>query len=182
MYRLFVALELPEIVVGALERHQNGLPGARWIDPENFHLTLRFIGEVDPSQAEDIHDALSLVRAQGFTLRLSHFGAFGSGGRPRSLWVGVQKSEPLNRLKARIDHVLRSVGVAPDRRKYSPHVTLARLKGVSEPRLAAFVGARAIETDLAFPVNRFVLFSSFLASGGAIYTPMADYPLSELVA
>jgi len=177
MIRLFVALELPADVRQELVALGGGVPGARWISPENMHLTLRFIGEVNEGQAADIDDALTAVRARAFDLRLAGVNAFGKGRSLHSLWVGVAEPGPVAALHEKIDRVLQEAGVAPDKRKFHPHVTLARLRDAPTDRVEAFMRRHALFSAGPLAIDRFVLFSSHLSRNGSIYRNEAEYEL-----
>jgi 2'-5' RNA ligase len=179
MIRLFVAIPLPNTVRSQLSMLQSGLQGARWIKPENIHLTLRFIGEVPNDVAGDIDLALAGIGPPGFTLRLDGVGNFARGKHPHALWVAVAKSEPLMRLQAKIESALVRSGLAAETRKFSPHVTIARLKDIRKGRVEDWAAAHGAFRSESFPVKRFVLFSSFLSSSGAIHTEEASYPLAR---
>jgi 2'-5' RNA ligase len=176
MLRLFVGIELPPALRLRLSLLCTGLPGARWVDPGNLHLTLRFIGEVDEGMASDIDAALVRIRAPSFAVTLAGAGSFG-GERPRLLWVGVEDSAPLFQLQERIETALRRAGVPPDTRRYSPHVTLARLKQVTVPRVQEFIAANALFRAPPVAVERFSLIASYPTKSGAIYEDQADYTL-----
>ena len=177
MIRLFVAIPLPEDIRERLKSLCCGLKGAKWIKPENMHLTLRFIGEVRNDVASDLDAALSDVRLPGFDLALNGVGNFSRGKRPHALWAGVGKSEPLEALRVKVETTLARAGLEPEERKFSPHITLARLKDANRGRVEEFVaGADAFRAG-PFRANRFALYSSFLASKGAIYIEEASYPL-----
>ena len=178
MIRLFVAIPLPDTVRSQLTLLQSGLQGARWIKPENIHLTLRFIGEVPNDVAGDIDMALTQVAAPSFGLHLDGIGNFARGKHPHALWVGVAKSEPLMRLQAKIESALVRAGLEAETRKFSSHVTIARLRDVRKGRVEDWAAAHGAFRSESFPVERFVLFSSFLSSSGAIYTEEASYPLA----
>ncbi len=177
MIRLFVAIELPEAVKAELASLCNGVPGAKWVGPENLHLTLRFIGEVDEDAAGDIDAALDHIRAPQFELVLSGVGQFASRRAPRVLWVGVEKNESLVHLVAKVESALVRCGIAPEGRRFTPHVTLARLRNASKPRINDFVSGNAMFTAGPVHVDDFILFSSFLGRGGAIHRPEAVYRL-----
>jgi 2'-5' RNA ligase len=177
MIRLFVAIPLPGTVRTQLTMLQSGLKGARWITPENIHLTLRFIGEVRRDVAGDIDLALSQIAAPGFTLELDGIGNFARGRHPHALWAGVGKSKPLAHLQTKIESALVRTGLAAETRKFSPHVTIARLKDMRKGRVEDWATAHAAFRTAPFTVERFGLFSSFLSSGGAIYTSEVEYPL-----
>lgn len=177
MIRLFVAIPLPELIRTQLFLLQSGLRGARWIKPENIHLTLRFIGEVRNDAAADIDRALVDINAPGITLQLDGIGNFARGKHPHALWVGVAKSEPLAHLQAKIESALVRADLGPEERKFSPHVTIARLKDIRKGRVEDWTAAHGAFRSTPFPVDRFVLFSSFLKSSGALYIEEASYPL-----
>ncbi len=177
MIRLFVAIPLPEPVRRRLESLCQGLRGAKWVSPENMHLTLRFIGEAPNDTLRDFDAALSRIRAPGFELTLDGVGKFGRGRRPHAVWAGVEKSEPLSRLRAKVDSALIRAGSPPEGRKFSAHITTARLGGAKPREVEAWVTGRAAFHAGPFPVDRFTLYSSYLASAGAIHTVEAEYML-----
>jgi 2'-5' RNA ligase len=148
-----------------------------WVKAENLHLTLRFIGEVENGLAEDIDAALLQLRAPGFALTLDGVGFFGKPDMARTLWAGIRKCDALTHLQGKIETAIQRAGMPAEERKFAPHITLARLKGAPAPRLQRFVEEHAAFLAGPFPVDRFVLYSSFLSRSGAIYTPEADYLL-----
>jgi RNA 2',3'-cyclic 3'-phosphodiesterase len=173
MLRLFVGIALPPEIKLRLSLLCTGVPGARWVDPGNYHLTLRFIGEVDEGTAEDIDAALAQIRARRFELVLAGVGQFGE----RMLWVGVDKSPALLHLRDKVESALVRQGLPPETRRYAPHVTLARLKGAAEPRLQAYLQEHALYRSAPIAVARFSLIASYLTKSGALYEDQADYPL-----
>jgi RNA 2',3'-cyclic 3'-phosphodiesterase len=177
--RLFAAITLPDDVNDELEVFASGLPGARWSPPERRHLTLRFIGEVDGLVYQDVVAALENVQVSPFEISLRGVGHFPPRGTPRSLWAGVDESEPLRHLYRRVDRVLVEAGLEPERRKYVPHVTLARLNGTPASRVGAYLSANALYRSRAFPVEGFSLFSSQLFDHGPEYTLEATYDLPQ---
>lgn len=178
MPRLFTGLEIPADIAFWLSLKRGGLPGARWIDQENYHITLRFIGDVDNALANDISDGLDrLSNSLSFEVKLTHLGAFG-GDKPRALYAGVEVNEPLIRLQAAQERVLQRIGLEPESRKFTPHVTLARLRGSSAEDLARFLGHAAPFEPLKFTIGRFVLFSSRDSVGGGPYVVEQSYPLA----
>ena len=178
MMRLFVALDLPwELRETLLDLSRAGIPGARWVSPENQHLTLRFIGETTPHVAEDIDLALSTLRGRGFNLTLSGLGTFAKGGRSTALWVGVERNPQLDHLQNKIETALQRAGLAAEKRRFTPHVTLARLDNVAESKLAAFVQAHNLFRAEPVAVEHFTLFSSRLGKEQSVYTAEAEYPL-----
>jgi 2'-5' RNA ligase len=177
MIRLFVALDLPEDIRARLLALQGGVPGARWSTNEQLHLTLRFIGEVDGNVAHDVDDALAVIREPPFSLELSGVGEFG-GKKPRALWAGVKANDALLHLQRKIETAMQRIGLPPEQRKYSPHVSLARLKTAPRDKIVQFLTHGALFSAGPFPVNHFVLFSSLTSPSGAIYNPERIYRLT----
>lgn len=178
MIRLFVGIALPPELKLRLSTLTGGLPGAKWVDTGNLHLTLRFIGEIDEGLAADIDEALLQIRAHAFDLELAGVGQFGAGEKTRSLWVGVERNERLLQLHDKVEHALTRVGIAPEMRKYSPHVTLARFKYVHAARVQEFIERHALFRAPSFRVDHFSLVASYLTKGGPIYEDKADYRLA----
>ncbi len=174
MLRLFVGIALPPELKLRLSLLASGVPGAKWVDPGNYHLTLRFIGEVDEGRAADIDSALARIHAPSFDVTLTTVGHFGL----RMLWIGVERNPALQHLHEKIESALNRLGFAPEERRYTPHVTLARLKGTSDARLQAYLGEHALFRAEPFPVDRFSLVASYLTKSGAIYEDEADYALT----
>ena len=181
MPRLFTGLEIPRHVADSLSMMRGGLPGARWIDLENYHLTLRFIGDIDDALARDIAGLLGRVQRRPFELRLDGLTSFG-GRKPRAVVASVTAVAPLLELQAEQERLLQRLGLEPEGRKYIPHVTLARLRETSSWQVADYLSARGHFRSAAFEVSRFVLFSSRSSVGGGPYVVEAAYPLgvSEL--
>jgi RNA 2',3'-cyclic 3'-phosphodiesterase len=178
MPRLFTGLEIPPDLGFALSLKRGGLTGARWIDPENYHITLRFIGDVDGQTANEVVDSLDrLSNTLTFPIRLTHLASFG-GDRPRALYAAVEPSEALSRLQASQERMLQKAGLAPEGRKFVPHVTLARLRGTSAPELARFIAESSRFEPLVFTPARFVLYSSRDSVGGGPYLVEESYPLA----
>jgi len=176
MLRLFVGIGFPPALKLQLSLLRSGVPGARWVDPGNFHLTLRFIGETDEVVAADIDDALVRLRARRFTLQLAGTGVFGD--RPRSLWVGVERSPELVALRDKIEQALIRAGLPPEQRKFAPHVTLARLHNPALDQLRGFLAANAQFRADPLPVEGFSLIASFQTKAGSVYEDQAEYPLA----
>ena len=178
MPRLFVALALPDPVLRSLEPLARGLGDVRWLTPDQQHLTLRFIGELDQGRLDEVAEALALVDGRPLELRLEGLGHFPPRGEPRVLWVGVARNAELARLKRRIDRALATVDLPPESRKFAPHVTLARIRGPLSPdRLGTYLMRHSLYRSESFPVSDFHLYSSWLKPYGAEYLIEASYEL-----
>lgn len=176
MPRLFTGLEIPTTWAEPLSMLRGGLPGARWIDPENYHMTLRFIGDVDDALAEEIASLLGQVRRRVFDLRVDGLSSFG-GRKPRAVVASVTPSQSMMELQAELERLMQRVGLEPEGRKFTPHVTLARLRDSSSHEVAEYLSSRAGFRSPPVPVSRFVLFSSRASVGGGPYVIEEAYPL-----
>jgi RNA 2',3'-cyclic 3'-phosphodiesterase len=177
MLRLFVGIAFAEHVRLRLAGLCHGLPGAKWIPPENMHLTVRFIGEVSGAQAEDINMALGHISAPAFQLIISGIDCFESGGKVHTLWAGIDKQPLLLHLYGKVDSALVRAGCEPERRKFKPHVTLARFRGSGGSRIGSFIQAYNSMAIGPFLVDRFTLFRSHLGNVKAHYEELSDYRL-----
>ncbi|MEI8274840.1 MAG: RNA 2',3'-cyclic phosphodiesterase [Hyphomicrobiales bacterium] len=177
MPRLFTGIEIPAGIGEALDRLRGGLPGARWIDRENYHVTLRFIGDVDDVAAQEAAYVLGQVRRPPFGLCFDGVAAFG-GRKPRAVIANVAPQPALLELQAEQERLMRRIGLEPEPRKYTPHVTLARLRNSSSLDVADYLSARGYFRTAPFPVAEFVLFSSRASTGGGPYVAEARYPLN----
>ncbi len=175
--RLFVGLELPWELKQQLSLLVGGLPGARWVPVVNYHLTLRFIGEVPPYRAEELDAALSALRGKGFALSLEGVGTFEKAGRPVALWVGVARNPGLAHLRSKVETALQRAGMAAEKRRYVPHVSLARLESVPQERLFGWIQAHNLFRATPLTVAHFTLFSSQLGKEASVYTPEVAYEL-----
>ncbi len=178
MPRLFVAIDLPAPVRERLAGLCCGLPGARWVEPEQLHLTLRFIGEVDGALFRDIRADLAEAAIPPFAMGLKGLGCFPPRKAPRVLWVGVEPAQgELVRLRNRVENCLTRLGIEPEHRKFAPHITLARLRETPMGRLTNFLSGNGLFAVDPFPVTEFHLYSSVLNGHGAVHTVEASYPL-----
>lgn len=176
--RLFVALALPDAIRDSLDALAAGVPGVRWVPPENRHLTLCFVGEADGGAAEELDAALAAVAMPAFDLSLYGVGAFERRRQPHALWAGVAPQPALVRLHERVDAAVRRAGLEPERRRFKPHVTLGRVKQRAGPHLVAWLKGNALFRTAPFTVAGFTLFRSYLGHAAAHYEPLADYPLA----
>jgi RNA 2',3'-cyclic 3'-phosphodiesterase len=178
MLRLFVAIGIPENVADQLPMPDGAIGGVSWVPDDNFHVTLRFIGEVDNARARDIDDVLGALRCPQFELQLHGLDTFG-GKSPHALFAGVRPSPPLVHLHHKVDAALTRLGHPSERAKYTPHVTLARLKHAPEHKIAAFIQQNNLFDSDPFTVTEFGLYSSVLHAEGSDYTLERSYALDR---
>jgi 2'-5' RNA ligase len=176
MLRLFTGLEIPEDIRFELSLLQGGVWGARWIEPADYHLTLRFIGDIDEGRADEIHHALEQVVGAPFVIRLKGVGAFG-GGEPRSIYAKVAESAELRRLQSSHERLCKNLGLAPAGRKFTPHVSLARLRGADVGEVQTFIARQNLFGSRPFEVGRFLLYSSRPSRGGGPYGIVDSFDL-----
>lgn len=177
MYRLFTAVDLSEEVKDSVCRICSGIPGGKWVEAAQLHLTMRFIGNADLSLFERIREGLAGVEAKPFELSLRGVGRFPPMRNPKVLWVGVETSETLVCLQHLVEQVLVKCGLAPEERKFFPHITIARLKDMPLSPVATFLVKNRFFSTPSFPVTEFHLYSSTLTLHGAIHHREATYPL-----
>ena len=173
----FVALDLPLAIREELMLIASGVPGAYWVDEEPLHLTLRYLGEVDGAVLRDLQAALGRIDFTAFELRLEGIGFFPPRGEPEVLWVGIDKCPPLMELRQRVDSLATRLGIAPDRRRFAPHVTLARLHDAPDSRLARFAAENALFRTERFVPQTFSLYASHRRPEGAEYQRIEAYRL-----
>lgn len=176
MPRLFTAIELPDNVRAELRQLHLPMPNARWLRPEDYHLTLRFAGDINNSLAEEFAANLAAIDTDAFEIRLSGLGAFG-GNDPHNVWVGVEPSHELELLARAHEKAARAAGLTPDTRMFKPHVTLARLKYSSADAVARFFTRFGGYRSEPIYVSEFVLMSSKPMTGGGPYGAVECFPL-----
>jgi 2'-5' RNA ligase len=178
MPRLFTALEIPRNAAMSLSLLRGGLPGARWIDVENYHITLRFIGDVDGRTADELVERLDRIDRPEFQIRLDGIGSFGSK-KPHSVWAGVTPTPDMFALQGEIERICQRIGLPSDPRKFTPHVTLARLKSSRVDDVVHYLSGRGNFQTSLFTASRFVLLSSRESVGGGPYLTEEIFPLHE---
>ncbi len=176
MPRLFTGLEIPADLAMDLAMMRGGLSGARWIDVENYHITLRFIGDIDDATAREVRASLEQIRRKPFTVTIETLDSFG-GSKPRAIVAKAKPATQLVELQAQQERLLQRIGIAPEPRKFTPHVTLARLRAASSMAVANYLSSRGFFLSRRFEAQRFVLFSSRASTGGGPYVVEAAYPL-----
>jgi RNA 2',3'-cyclic 3'-phosphodiesterase len=174
MPRLFTGLEIPARIVTRLSMMRGKLAGARWIDPENFHITLRFAGDIDDLQAQAFAAELEEIAFESFEVIIEGLGSFG-GNKPRALFAGVRLTEPIERLQRAHERAARRAGLPPETRNFTPHVTLARLKDSKPATVAEYLSYYGGLFAEPFRVSEFVLFSARANQGGGPYVIEESY-------
>ena len=177
-HRLFVGLRPPPPIRDSLTDLMEGVDEARWQDDDQLHLTLRYVGDVETHQADDLAEALGTITFDSFDLVIASSGFFERKGVVRALWAGVEPSDPLFRLQRKVERACQSVGIEPEGRKFLPHITLARLNTASGPA-RPFLSATSRLRLEPWTVQEFVLFESELHPEGSIYTPIVRYPARQ---
>jgi 2'-5' RNA ligase len=175
MPRLFTAIEIPEAIRLHLSLIRAPLGGAKWIEPENMHITLRFAGDIDGRTADEFVSLLAGIRARPFTVSIRGVGAFG-GREPKVLWAGVEAGDELEALSRAHERAARGAGLEPEGRAFKPHVTLARMRGGRQQAVARFLEENGALRTEPFTAARFVVLSARPGSGGGPYAVEADFP------
>ena len=175
--RLFVAIEMPPSIKEELSGLCHGFPRVRWNRPEQMHLTLRFIGEVEEGALEELCESLSQVEHGPLELQLRGVGQFLRNKQTDVLWVAVDGGQRLRELQTRIERAIRALGFRSDRKPFHPHVTLARLKNTPETRVGHWLDQFRFFESEPFMVREFTLFRSVLHPGGARHTVEEVFPL-----
>ncbi|MDE1174933.1 MAG: RNA 2',3'-cyclic phosphodiesterase [Parvibaculaceae bacterium] len=180
MIRLFSALEIPDSAANRLALLQGGLEGARWIGRESFHITLRFFGDVPEDVAADLDEALAETESGCFDVEIEGTGEFGHD-KPRALWAGVRLSPALLQLQGRHESVSRRLGLSSDKRKFMPHVTLARLNAhFSAAGIIPWLQAHSLFAAPVFTATGCVLMSARSHTGGGPYVVERRYPFTDI--
>ena len=179
MPRLFTGIAIPPGIGAQLDLHRGGLPGARWIEAADYHVTLRFLGDVEVTLAEDFHELLVERRVRApLDIVLDGLASFG-GDRPRAIYAALAPNPDLADLQAEHERLARRAGAEPERRRFTPHVTLARLRREAGPEaVAAYLAGAGIVPRLSFTATEVALFSARESRGGGPYVVEATYPLA----
>ena len=170
---------MPALVRERLQLLCCDLPGARWANPDQLHLTVRFIGEVEEPVFEEIREELGRVHVEPFDLEIHGVGHFPPRGQAKALWAGIAPSEPLQLLHGRVERALVRAGLPPEGRNFAPHITLGRLRGAPARAVASFLAQNGLLRAGPIRVDRFWLYSSQLSAKHAVHRPEAEYPLGD---
>jgi 2'-5' RNA ligase len=179
MIRLFIAVDIPEDIRILMCGMGGTIPGARAVPTEQLHLTLKFLGDTDSGLLPDIKEALAEISCPCFTFCLKGVGHFPPRGNPRVLWVGIEPVAEVTALRNRVEKCLAAIGIPRDSRKFSPHITLARLKESPLKRVTQFLAGNSLFETPPFIIREFLLYSSSLSAKGAAHRVLESYPLEE---
>lgn len=178
--RLFTAIDLPDGFRDDLASTQSSSAlDARWTDPDQFHVTLRFIGDADPEDTRRYEEALADVTGPPAHCRPYGLDLLPSRRSPKVLVLGLERTESLMSLYGAVEDTLQSEGIAPEDRKYRPHVTLARLNDTPPESAHTYLRNHDQSSLPAFEADRFILYESTLTQNGADHTPQAIFPLGD---
>jgi 2'-5' RNA ligase len=177
-YRLFLAIDPPELIRKSLISLCSGLENIKWVSEEQIHLTLRFIGDADGSVLQDIVSALSSLEIQSFLLKPAGVGFFPPKGTPKVLWAGLETNAELVKMYRSVNNALETYGLEKEHRKFYPHLTLGRIKEESTDSIADYLSRNNNFHSQSFPVNEYHLYTSHLTAKGAIHEKIASFPLS----
>jgi 2'-5' RNA ligase len=176
MPRLFTALEIPESLTPRLASLRDGLNGAHWVIPDNYHITIRFVGDIEDAAAHDFADALAAIQMDSFQVEISGLSSFG-GRKPRAIYAALKPNESLERLAKAHERAARLAGLPPETRNFTPHITLARLRNARPQAVARYLERFGGFCSEPFRVSRFILLSSRALHGGGPYVLEEVYPL-----
>ncbi|WP_254473620.1 RNA 2',3'-cyclic phosphodiesterase [Bartonella sp. B1098] len=179
MDRLFSALQIPQQTTQQLVSLQNGLPNAQWINPQNFHVTLSFFGEVESAITDALKHAFDTIKLPPFRLQMRGFDVFSSENTPHSLVIRIRLCEALNLLHEKMQCIRSHLGLTPDKREFTPHITVARLLDIKPEDLPSYLSSRSDFSFPPFDIDHFVLFLSPSPSSDAPYIVKGSWPLQR---
>lgn len=175
--RLFIAIDLPAEIKHSLWMLRCDLAGARWVPPEQMHLTLAFLGEVTDDQLTALGAALACIQLPPFFLSFTSTGCFPDRRRPRVLWVGLAPQPALTKLALQVQEALLLCGLPVEERPFSPHITLTRLKSPLTRGVELFLDQSLPPHLPRLEVREFILFASRLTPRGAEHHPLQSFAL-----
>jgi len=179
MLRLFIAIDIPDDIRTLMCGMGSSIPGARAVPADQLHLTLKFLGDTDSGRLSDIKEALAAIDFAPFTINLQRVGHFPPRGNPRVIWAGIEPLVEVTRLRNAIEKSLAGIGIERDHRKFSAHVTLARLKNSPLNRVTQFLAGNSFFETPPFTVREFLLYSSSLSARGAVHSMLAAFPCTD---
>jgi 2'-5' RNA ligase len=192
MLRAFIALEIPAGIQDAIAQStaslKNALPKTlvRWVAPQNVHLTLKFLGDVSPTNLEQLAKTLKVETAlhRTFSMSVGGFGAFPNSRRARVIWIGLEAPPGLEALRRGVETAAAHLGYAPEERPFSPHLTIGRvgqkISASDVQRIHALLDATKVGGLGTLSVEAVHIFKSDLRPDGSIYTHLYALPLKSI--
>ena len=177
--RLFTAVTLPDAVKEEIESICIGLPYVRWVKKDQLHITLCFLGEVDQNRLQEIQESLSEISFDPFSLQMNGVGQFLTAKDINAVWLGVQDEERIVSLQKSVSRQLRALKIPVDKKKYKPHLTLARIKRSSDEKIREYMQEFSKFHSHPFTVDSFQLISSRLYADGPVHTVESVFPLQS---
>jgi len=192
MIRTFIAVDLPDPIInkvsGIIEYFRTQTPPdlLKWVDPTNIHLTVKFLGEIPKKNLDSICAILSetMRNMSAFNLTIRGLGMYPNAQKPRVIWLGVHGIEPLLKMHTALDQNLLVASISPEKRKYSPHLTLARVRRQAEDAKVHAAGKTLSQFKVdslgEFTIDTVRLYQSDLTPKGSLYTPLLTVPLNKV--
>lgn len=178
MLRIFIGIPIPKNIIKHISTLQGGIPGANWVPPENYHISLRFIGEVNETIKEDIAEALEDIAFPTFKISLQGIGIFSQKDIPHHLWIKPTPEESLINLYRKIEtHLTNQLSLKAETRKFTPHLTIAKLKDANVGKVGQFIEWHNLFKTPEFEITEYALYQSHLTNNGPIYQPLDLYDL-----
>lgn len=177
--RLFIAIPLPKGVKQKLVGLQQPIDGLRWQSQEQMHLTIKFVGEVNKATAAELREELDEIDHPEFSMTIAGMGCFPEGKHPKVVWAGIKENATLKELHQKVEDRCEKIGIAPENRRYKPHVTIARTKSASKQVVTSFINQHKKFALSDIPVNEFVLYESKLHADGARHQRLQTYLLKS---
>ena len=177
--RSFIAIELPPEIKKALNALRSEIAGVHWLPPEQLHLTLLYLGDIEADQMERLRHCLLQVKVAPFRLRIAATGCFPNPRFPRVLWVGLQRQTALERLAEQVRSAATTSGIMLEKRPFSPHITMARIKRPEPCDISSYLNQCLHKKIPEFNVQGFVLCHSTLTQQGAVHQPLSLFPCTD---
>ncbi|MDA3812381.1 MAG: RNA 2',3'-cyclic phosphodiesterase [Spirochaetaceae bacterium] len=175
IHRLFIAIDPPDSIRSSIHSICGGMKKVKWVTEDQIHLTIRFIGDIDELVFKNICQGLSTLKPISFLLKVQDLGHFPLRGNPKVLWAGVEENRELVKLYKSVNSVVESCRLEPEHRKFSPHITLGRIKGESVETIAEYLRFHSKFKTPSFDVLEYHLYSSILTPDGAIHEKIATF-------
>lgn len=178
--RMFIAISLPGETKERLHRLMKPLDGVRWQNPEQLHITLKFLGDTASGQVKELVKNLNMVEQAPFPFAIKGLGYFPEGEQPRVIWTGIEDDSAFVKLHRSVENACKKTGFSREKRPYRPHITLGKVKGASKDEITSFITRNKDVYIGDIPAEEFILYESRLQSDGAVHEPSARFPLEGI--